>query len=148
MQYLKRKHFSYRIQFHTEKVWFIWKNLKKSNFSDFFFKTDADHLSSFANFSNLYQQISQICTKKFQNWVYLCFRKVLKLKVTKRELIISNHLEIMDNYLLGEMAATPPALIGVKVPWTFSDFWIPYRFFSSIGFLEVPQASLVIFGFL
>ena len=37
-----------------EKIW------KKSNFSDFFFKTDADHLSSFANFSNLYQKISKL----------------------------------------------------------------------------------------
>ena len=56
----------------------------------------------------LYPDISQICAKKFQNWVYLCFGKVLKLKVTKGELIISNGLEMADDYLPGEVGATPP----------------------------------------
>ena len=51
----------------------------------------------------LRSQISQNCAKKFQNWVYLCFGEVLKLKVSKGELIISNGLEIVDDYppLLG-----------------------------------------------
>ena len=45
----------------TEKKYDLFENfLKKSNFSDFFFKTDADHLSSFANFSKLCQKISKL----------------------------------------------------------------------------------------
>ena len=63
----------------------------------------------------LRSQISQICTRKFQNWVYLCFGKVLKLKVTKGELIISNGLEMADDYLLGGApGAPPPVLLGLS----------------------------------
>ena len=62
----------------------------------------------------LQRPISQICAKKIQNWVYLCFRKVLKLKVTKGELIISNGLEMADDYLPGGVGATPPALVRAK----------------------------------
>ena len=67
----------------------------------------------------LRSQISQICTRKFQNWVYLCFGKVLKLKVTKGELIISNGLEMADAYLPGGVGATPPPpLLGLnKIFW-------------------------------
>ena len=36
MQYLKREHFYHRIQFHTEKVWFIWKKIEKIKFFRFF----------------------------------------------------------------------------------------------------------------
>ena len=57
MQYLKRKHFSHRIQFHTGKVWFIWKNWKKSHF--YFF------LSKFLLTWLFQSQIFQICAKKF-----------------------------------------------------------------------------------
>ena len=64
----------------------------------------------------LRSQISQICTRKFQNWVYLCFGKVLKLKVTKGELIISNHLEMPDRCLpRGAPRAPPPA--GIRTPF-------------------------------
>ena len=58
--------------------------------------------------------ISQICVKKFQNWVHLCFGEVLKLKVSKGELIISNGLEMADDYLPGGVGATPPALVRVN----------------------------------
>ena len=52
------------------------------------------------------QHIFQICANKFQNWVYLCFGKVLKLKATKGELIISNNgLEMAYAYLPGAVAA-------------------------------------------
>ena len=64
----------------------------------------------------LRSQISQNCAKKFQNWVYLCFGEVLKLKVSKGELIISNGLEMADDYLPGGVGATPPALVRVKMP--------------------------------
>ena len=93
MQYLKRKHFSYRIQLHTGKVWFIWKKLKKSHF--YFF------LSKFLLTWCLQSQIFQICAKKFKNWVALCFGNVLKLKVTKGKLDISIWLEMADDYRLG-----------------------------------------------
>ena len=38
----------------------------------------------------------------------------MKLKVTKGELIISNGLEMADDYLPGGVGATPPALVRVK----------------------------------
>ena len=60
MQYLKRKHFSYRIQFHIKKYDLFVKNLNKSDFSDFFVKTYSGHLSSFAYFSNLCQNFSKL----------------------------------------------------------------------------------------
>ena len=47
--------------------------------------------------------------------VSLCFGKVLKIKVTKGELIISNGLEMADDYLPGGMGATPPLpLLGLN----------------------------------
>ena len=55
--------------------------------------------------------ISQICAKIFQNWVYLCFGEVLNLKVSKGEIIISNALEIADDYL---PLTCPPPLLGLK----------------------------------
>ena len=39
----------------------------------------------------------------------------MKLKVSKGELIISNGLEMADDYLPGGVGATPPALVRVKV---------------------------------
>ena len=111
MQYLKRKHFSHRIQFHTEKVWLIWKKFEKNQIFPIF-------LSKPILTTCLRSHFSQICAKKFQNWVYLCFGEVLKLKVTKGELIISNGLEMADAYLLGGVAAPPPpALVRVKGCW-------------------------------
>ena len=41
----KKKHLSCRIQFQTEKVWFLQEKLKKKYFFDFFFKIKADQLS-------------------------------------------------------------------------------------------------------
>ena len=57
MQYLKRKHFSHRIQIQTRKHDFFEEKLKKIKFFQFFVKIDADHLSSIAYFSKLYQKI-------------------------------------------------------------------------------------------
>ena len=81
----------------------------------------------------LQRPISQICAKKIQNWVYLCFGKVLKLKVTKGELIISNGLEMADDYLLGGgLPEPPPGPVRVKkvgkkvnIPLygCFTEFW-------------------------
>ena len=72
---------------------YLEENWKNQIFPIFFVKIDGDHLSSSA--------FSQIFDKKFQNWVYQCFGGVLKLKVTKGELIISNDLEMAEDYLLG-----------------------------------------------
>ena len=65
------------------------EKLKKIKFFHFFF-------SKSMLTSCLQTRVSQICAKKFKNWVHLCFGNVLKLKVTKGELIISIHLEMAD----------------------------------------------------
>ena len=57
MQYLKRKHFSHRIQFHREKLWFIWKNFEKIKFFQFFFQNQCWPL---VHFSNLCHEISKL----------------------------------------------------------------------------------------
>ena len=51
--YIKGKHFSCRIQFHKEKVWFYAKKILKDNFLDFFVKIEADQSSSTKNFLKL-----------------------------------------------------------------------------------------------
>ena len=43
MQYLKRKHFSHRIQCDIKKYDLFQEKLEKSNFPDFFIKIDGDH---------------------------------------------------------------------------------------------------------
>jgi len=60
MQYFNRKHFSHKIQFHREKVWFIWKKFEKMKFFWFFFQNRCWPLVSFANFSKLCQKISKL----------------------------------------------------------------------------------------
>ena len=52
--YLKRTHFSCRIQLHDEKIWFDGKKLKKFQFFNFFVKNEGDQVSSMANFSNFF----------------------------------------------------------------------------------------------
>ena len=89
MQYIKKMHFSHRIQFQTKKNYDIFeKNLKKLNSFIFFSKLILTSCLQF--------QIFQIFGKKFQNQVALCFGRVLKIKVTKGELVISNHIEMAD----------------------------------------------------
>ena len=62
----------------------------------------------------LCSHISQNCAIKFQNWVYLCLGGVLKLKVSKGELIISNGLEMADDYLPGGWEQPPLPLLGLS----------------------------------
>ena len=107
MLYLKRKHFLHRIQFYTEKVWFVWRKIEKNQI--FFFYVWKSMLTC-----SLQLQIPHICAKRFENWVHLCFGKVLKLKVNKRELIISDHLEMVDGYLQWWLLQPPPSLIRVN----------------------------------
>ena len=123
MQYLKRKHFSHRIQFHTEKVWFIWKKLKKITFLFF--------LSKFFLTWCLQLQIFQICAKKFKNWVPLCFWNVLKLKVTKGELDISIRLEMAEAY---QLLASGPVLQALEFALSVLELnkYLLISFFNSL----------------
>ena len=106
----KKRIFHIEFNFKQKKYDLFEKNAKKSNFKIFFSKIFLT--------SCLRLQIFQICEKKFQNWVALFFGKVLKIKVTKGELIISNHVEMADQYLLGgARGAPPPALIRVNRPY-------------------------------
>ena len=107
MQYLKRKHFYHRIQFQTEKVWFIWKKIEKNLIFPIF-------LSRRILTTSLWLYFSQICAKEFQNWVNLCFGRVLKSKVTKGELVISNGVEMADRYVLGGLEEPPPHWLGLN----------------------------------
>ena len=56
----------------------------------------------------LWLQMFQISGRKFQNWAALCFGKVLKMKVTKGELVISNLVKMADPYLLRGAQGAPP----------------------------------------
>ena len=103
----KKRIFHIEFIFKQKKYDLLDKKAKKFNFSIFF--------SKFILTSWLRLQIFQNFGKNFQNWVALFFGKVLKIKVTKGELIISNHVEMADQYLLGgARGAPPPALIRVK----------------------------------
>ena len=51
--YIKGKHFSCRIQFHKEKVWFFARKIKKNQFFKFFIEIEADQLSLTKNFWKL-----------------------------------------------------------------------------------------------
>ena len=95
-------YFLHRIQFQTKKYNLFRKNWKKSNFFNLFFKIYTDQL--------FLLQFFQISVKKFQNWVSLYFANVLKIKVTKAELIISNYVETVDQYLL----SPPPHWQGLR----------------------------------
>ena len=129
MQYLKREHFSHRIQFYWEKVWFFWEILKKIIW--------VCYLSKLMPTTCLHLPICQIWAKQFQNWVSLYFGKVLKLKDTKGELIICNCLWMADNYLLGRWGflEPPPGPIRVK-QWSFWNL--------RIAEMVAPQTFLVI----
>ena len=59
MQY-RESIFLIEFNFTQKKYDLFEKKLKKSNFSDFFVKIDADHLSSLADFSNLCQKNSKL----------------------------------------------------------------------------------------
>ena len=56
----QKKHFSHRIQFHTEKVWFFSKKIEKIKFFRFFFQNRCWPLFSSAQFSNLCQKTSKL----------------------------------------------------------------------------------------
>ena len=109
----------FRIEFNftQEKYDLFEKKWKKSQFNFF--------LSKFLLTWCLQSQIFQICAKKFENWVDLCSGKVLKLKVTKRELIISNHLEMVNRYLQWWLLVPPPSLIRVKTRLKGFSPWAP-----------------------
>ena len=94
--------------FSNKKVWFIWK--KVNFFFQFFF-------SKSILTSCLWLQLFEFSGKKFQNWVPLCFEKVLKIKAIKGELIILKHVETADQYLPTEGGG----------PWGASPYWLGLR---------------------
>ena len=60
VMYLKRTHFSWRIQIDKEKIGFGWRNWEKIHFSNFCLKNEGDQVSSRVHFAKLYHQISKI----------------------------------------------------------------------------------------
>ena len=104
MQYLYRKNFSHRIQFQTMKIWFLWRKIVKIYF--FLWKSMLTCCLQLQNF--------HIWAKKFENWVDLCSGKVLNFIVTKREIILWNHLEMVNGYLQWWLLVPPSSLIRVK----------------------------------
>ena len=95
----KKRIFHIEFIFKQKKYDLLEKKAKNFNFSIFF--------SKFILTSWLRLQIFQNFGKNFQNWVALFFGKVLKIKVTKGELVISNHVEMADQYLLGGLEEPP-----------------------------------------
>ena len=80
-----------------ESIFHIEFNFKQKKYDLFQEKLKNQFFSLFSKSmvtSCLQMHVSQICAKKFKNWICLCFGNVLKLKVTKGELIISIHLEM------------------------------------------------------
>ena len=96
----KKRIFHIEFIFKQKKYGLFEKKAKNLNFFNFF--------SKFILTSWLWLQIFQICGKNFQNWVALFFGKVLKIKVTKGELLISNCVEMVDQYVLGGAGGDPP----------------------------------------
>ena len=96
----KKRIFHIEFIFKQKKYDLLEKKAKNFNFSISF--------SKFILTSWLRLQIFQNFGKNFQNWVALFFGKVLKIKVTKGELVISNHVEMADQYLLGGARGAPP----------------------------------------
>ena len=98
--------------FHVEikfkqKIWFIIDKFeKKINFSIFGSKTRVTRY--------VRRLISQISYNKSQKWLCQELSKGLKLKVTKYELLTSNHLEMAGDYVQGGARGAPPNLIRVK----------------------------------
>ena len=109
MQYLKKTQFHIEFKFTQKKYDLFGKKWKKIKFFQIFF-------SSSILTSCLWLQLFQISGKKFQNSVSLCLGKVLKIKVTKGELIILNHVEMADQYLQGGLRIPPPPyLLGLTL---------------------------------
>ena len=111
----KESIFHIEFNFKQKKYDLFQEKLKKSNFFFFFSKSMLT--------SCLQMPVSQICAKKFKNWVCLCFGNVLKLKVTKGELVISNRVEMADQYLLGGAQGAPPThWLGLNYYFFFFSF--------------------------
>ena len=58
--YLKRTHFSCRIQIHNKKIGFDWRKWEKISFSNFCLKNEGDQVFLRADCAKLYQQISKM----------------------------------------------------------------------------------------
>ena len=87
----KERIFHVEFKFKQKTYGLLLKNLKKFEFFRFWVKSEADQVSSMANFSIFYN--------KPQKWLCQELLKGLSLKVTKYELIISNQSEMADDHL-------------------------------------------------
>ena len=98
----------FHIQFNFKQRYMIClkKNWKNQIFSIFLSKSMLT--------TCLRPRVSLICAKKFEISVNLCFGNILKLKVTKGELIISIHVEMADKLWCWCPVRTPLSLIRVK----------------------------------
>ena len=150
MLYLKRKYFSHRIQIPAKKYDFFQEKLKKLYSFSFFFLWKS-MLSCWLKLQNFHT-----CAKKFENWVDLCSGKVLKLKVTKREIILWNHLEMVNGYLQWWLLVPPPSLIRVKTlrlllkffsePVNLTKFFYPFLCKTHI-FTHFCEKTLFLYPF-
>ena len=141
MQYLKRKHFSHRIQFHTGKVWFIWKKLKKSHFYFFFVKIFADLTFSIANFSNLCKKILKLSCSVL--W------KRFEIKSHQRRTRYLNPCRNGGRLLTGGGSRSPPYHINVvprkMLKERVADFFFTFPKYVN-GVLETTFCSQITFG--
>ena len=99
-------------------------------FSD---KIDADLLSTIANFSNLCSKVWKVSSS--------VLLKGLKLKVTKGELNISNHLETADRYIQWWLPVPPPNLIRA---YCYGQTWFDSTDLNALQHQSLLQVSYAI----
>ena len=105
--YLKRTHFSCRIQIQTKRAWFIIEKFEKI----WIFPVLGQKRGWPGVFDSWFLQFFY---NKPQKWLCQELLKGLNLKVTKYELIISNQSEMADDYLPGGAPGAPPMFIRVN----------------------------------
>ena len=128
----KESIFHIEFNFKQKKYDLFQEKLKKSNFFILFSKSMLT--------SHHQTHVSQICAKKFKNWVRLCFGNVLKLKVTKGELITSINLEMANGYLPGPA----PVWLGLRR----GNVWFHYHiaFWWATMWIGISSYKCCIFG--
>ena len=137
----KESIFHIEFKFQQKSMISFKKNWKNSILFLFFFWKSM--LSCWLKLQNFHT-----CAKKFENWVDLCSGKVLNFIVTKREIILWNHLEMVNGYLQWWLLVPPPSLIRVKtlrlllkifsepvnLTKFFTHFWVKLTCFTNIQY--------------
>ena len=107
--YIKRKHFSCRIQILPWKIFFVSKKFKKIGFFRFFIKNYADQLDSTTFFSKLAKKISK-----------MTFSGLIRRLELKSHQIWARYLERAWNggrqTTLGGVRHPSPVFLGLKQP--------------------------------